>query len=244
MSGITLISAEDVFSQVRLLKQLPSIREEIISRNIIAETAKKLKIEITSEEIQLSADEFRKINNLQRSDVTLAWLRYQGLSLEDFEVMIHDSALRFKLASHLFSEKAEGYFITHQLEYTSVVLYEVILEDEDIALELFYALNEKEVTFFEVTQKYIQDPELKRRGGYRGTLKRTDLLPEISSAIFASNPPQLLKPILTAYGIHLIYVEEISQPDFSEIRNNLILSLFSEWLNKETQTIIMNELDM
>jgi parvulin-like peptidyl-prolyl isomerase len=243
MLDVASISAEDVLSQVKLLRQFPSIREAIISREIIAETAKKVNIEITAEEIQLSADQFRKANNLQRSETTLAWLKYQGLSLENFETMIHDSSLRFKLASHLFAEQAEAYFINHQLEYTSVVLYEVVLEDEDVAIELFYSLNEEEVTFFEVAQRYIQDPELRRRGGYRGTLKRTDLLSEISSAVFACTPPQLLKPILTAHGIHLIYVEETSQPDFKDIRNNIILSLFSEWLKQESQKIITNELD-
>jgi parvulin-like peptidyl-prolyl isomerase len=57
---------------------------------------------------------------------------------------------------------------------------------------------------------------------------------EVSSAVFASTPPQLLSPIFTANGIHLIYVDEIIQPDLDkEMRSEIIYALFFEWLKQE-----------
>ena len=49
-----------------------------------------------------------------------------------------------------------------------------------------------------------------RCGGYRGILQRKDLKPEISAAVFAATPPQILKPIVTSIGAHLILVDEVS----------------------------------
>ncbi|WP_404785947.1 peptidylprolyl isomerase [Altericista sp. CCNU0014] len=228
------ISAEEVLHHVKLSGQLPALKEAIAIRRIIQTTAADRGIEVTPEEIQTSADEFRKANNLQRAEDTLAWLQQRELAVEDFEAMIRFSVLQSKLAKHLFEDRVEAYFASNQLDYMAVALYEVVLEDEDIALELFYGLKEGEITFFEVAQQYIQDAELRRRGGYRGILKRTELSAEISSTVFASTPPQLLKPILAADGIHLIYVEEILVPNLSEQMQNTILSdLFSKWLKRE-----------
>jgi parvulin-like peptidyl-prolyl isomerase len=228
------ISTEDVLQQVKLSGQLGVVKEAIATRRIIQTAAAEAGISVTPEEIQISADEFRNVNNLQQAEDTLAWLKQRELSVEDFEAMIRLSVLQSKLAKHLFADQVDAYFAAHQLEYTTVALYEVILEDEDIALELFYGLQEGELTFFEVAQQYIQDAELRRRGAYRGILRRMELSAEVSSAVFASTPPQLLSPIFTANGIHLIYVDEIIQPDLDkEMRSEIIYALFFEWLKQE-----------
>ena len=83
-------------------------------------------------------------------------------------------------------------------------------------------------------RQYIQDRELRRLRGDRGVVNRKDLRPEISAVAFATNPPQVLKPIKTSSGIHLILVEEIIQAKLDEKISSQILSdLFSQWL--ETQ---------
>jgi parvulin-like peptidyl-prolyl isomerase len=230
------ISAEDVLQQVKLSGQLGAVKNAIALRHLIQTTAVEQGIEVTPEEIQTCADEFRTVNNLERTEETLAWLQQRELGVEDFETMIHLSVLQSKLAKHLFADQVDAYFAAHQLDYMAVAIYEVVLEDEDIALELFYSLKEGETTFFEIAQNYIQDTELRRRGAYRGILKRADLNVEVSSAVFASAPPQLLNPILTANGIHLIYVDEILQPELSkEIRSEIIFSLFFEWSKQESK---------
>jgi parvulin-like peptidyl-prolyl isomerase len=238
MSELPLISPEEVFFQVKLSGQLPAMREAVANRKITLEAAAKAELEVTLEEIQVSADQFRKANNLGRAEDTLAWLQHRELTLEDFESMIHFSVLSTKLVEHLFADKVEAYFAAHQLEHTAVALYETVLEDEDIALELFYCIREGEMTFFEVAQQYIQDPELRRRGGYRGILERTELTAEISAAVFTCTPPQLLKPILTAHGVHLIHIDEIFQPELNEkVRSKIISLLFTEWLKQEIEQI-------
>jgi parvulin-like peptidyl-prolyl isomerase len=228
------ISAEDVLQQVKLWGQLGAVKEAIALRHLIETTAAEESIEVTPEEIQTCADEFRTANNLERTEETLAWLQQRELGVEDFETMIHLSVLQSKLAKHLFADQVDAYFAAHQLDYMAVAIYEVVLEDEDVALEVFYGLKEGETTFFEVAQQYVQDTELRRKGAYRGILKRADLNAEISSAVFASAPPQLLKPILTANGVYLICVDEIFQPELSkEIRSEIIFSLFFEWTKQE-----------
>jgi parvulin-like peptidyl-prolyl isomerase len=67
---------------------------------------------------------------------------------------------------------------------------------------------------------------------------RKDLKSEISAAVFAAKPPQVLKPIVTSKGVHLILVEEVIQPKLDEkLHNNILTDLFSEWLKQQIQQL-------
>ncbi|MDZ8024312.1 MAG: peptidylprolyl isomerase [Nostoc sp. DedQUE01] len=236
MSQSITITNEDILNQVRLSCKTPEFVEQIVNRKIITSAAEEAGIKVETEELQKAADLLRLMNKLTSADDTWKWLEKHGLSLDDFEEMIYRGILVSKLSQHLFLDKIEPYFFEHQLEFAGVVMYEVVLDDEDLALELFYAIQEGEMSFYDVAHKYIQDTELRRKCGYLGLLRRQDLKPEISAAIFAAKPPQLLKPIVTSKGIHLILVEELIQPDLNEkLRTTIISDLFLEWLKQQVE---------
>ncbi len=231
-----MTSRESGFLQLKISCQIPSVLEGIATRKIIASTAQKIGIKVELEELQQAADNLRLINNLRRADETLAWLQKHCLSVDEFEEVAHISVLSSKLVQHLFADKVEPFFVEHQLDYAQVVMYEVVLDDEDLAMELFYAIAEGETSFPEVAHEYIQDTELRRSGGYRGILHRKNLKPEISAAVFAATPPQILKPIVTSSGAHLILVEELIQPKLDDtVRHKILSDLFSAWLKQELE---------
>jgi PPIC-type PPIASE domain len=177
----------------------------------------------------------------QRLDAPVAGTVTAVRVKEGEEEKVYTTLLANKLAQHLFANKVEPYFFQHQLDYAGVVMYEVVLDDEDLALELFYAVKEGEMSFYDVARQYIQDVELRRKGGYLGMVRRKDLKAEISAAVFAAKPPQLLKPIVTARGFHLILVEEIIHPQLDEkLYQKIASELFSEWLKEQTGQIVFN----
>ena len=232
------ISRDDIIHQVKLSCQIPSVIEGIISRKIIADAAEETGIKVKTEELQLSADTMRLMNKLRSAEDTWAWLEKHSLSLDNFEEIAYTNVLSAKLAKHLLADKIEPFFVEHHLDYAGVVMYEVVLDDEDLAMELFYAIQEGEMCFPEVAHQYIQDTELRRSGGYRGIVRRKYLKPEISTAVFAAKPPQVLKPIVTSSGVHLILVEELIQPKLDEqLRSQIMSGLFSEWLKQQTEQV-------
>ena len=238
MSSAINITEQDILQQIKLSGKVPEIIEGIIKRRIITEETEKANIKIETEELQQAADKFRLHNNLHSASDTHQWLEKNLLSVEDFEEILSVGLLSDKLANHLFSHKIEPYFYQNQLDYTEAIIYEVILDDEDLAMELYYAIDEEEMSFWDVAHEYIQDEELRRKTGYLGTVKRRELKPEISAGVFAANPPQLLKPIVTSQGVHLVLVEAIIKPELNDQKRHQILQdLLSEWLkNKIEQT--------
>ncbi|NJL64378.1 MAG: peptidylprolyl isomerase [Methylacidiphilales bacterium] len=236
MSIAITISPEEINHQLKLSCQIPTLVEGIITRKIILSTAAELGLKVETEELQKTADNIRLVNKLLRADDAWAWLQKHHLSLEDFEELIYTTIISGKLSQHLFADKVEPFFIEHRLDYLQVVMYEIILEDEELAMELFYELQEGEINFYEIAHQYIQDAELRRTGGYRGLLYRKDLKAEISAAVFAATPPQILKPIVTSKGVHLILVEEIIQPQLDNFLCQKIMSdLFDSWLIQQIE---------
>ncbi len=232
------VSREEIFHQVKLSGQIPNLIEGVVTRKIIESAAAEAGIKVEVEELQEAADTFRLVGQLHSTDDTWSWLKTNLLSLDDFEELIQINVLSQKLAEHLFEEQVESFFYENQLDYAGVVMYEVVLEDGDLAMELFYALSEGEVSFHEIARQYIQDLSLRRAGGYRGIMRRKDLRPEISSTVFAATPPQILKPIVTSKGKHLIWVEEIIQPQLDEeLRDQILSDLFSEWLKQQIEQV-------
>lgn len=226
MSKKITISSEDILHQVKLSCQIPDIVEQIVTRKIVAASAAEAGIKVETEELQTAADSLRLMSQLNSAEETKVWLQKNGLSLDDFEELVYNNVISGKLAQHLFADKVEPFFVEHQLDYAGVVMYEVVLDDEDLAMELFYAIQEGEMSFHEVAYQYIEDTELRRKGGYRGIVRRKELKPEISAAVFAATSPQVLKPILTAKGVHLIFVEKIIQP---ELDDKLCSQILSDW---------------
>jgi parvulin-like peptidyl-prolyl isomerase len=238
MSQAITITKEDIFQQVQFSCKIPEIVEQIVTRKVIMAAAEEVGIKIETDELQKAADKIRLSYQLNSADDTWKWLNKHSLSLDNFEEIVHTNLISSKLVSHLFADQVEPYFFENQLDYAGVVMYEVILNDEDLALELFYAIKEGEMSFFDVAHEYIQDKELRRKGGYLGTVGRRELKPEISAAVFTSTPPQLLKPIITCSGVHIIFVEEIIQPQLNDnIRTKILTELFSRWLKEKTNSL-------
>lgn len=244
MSEAITIYPEEVLHQIKLSCQIPSAVEGIVVRKIIGRAVEEQGIKVEPKELQQAADNFRLLSNLRSTDATWLWLQKHSLSLDEFEELVAFSVTSSKLAQHLFADKAEHFFVEHQLDYNQAVLYEVILDEEDLAMELFYAIQEGEVNFHEVARQHIQDAELRRKGGYLGRLPRTQLKPEISAAVFAASPPQIIKPVLTSSGAHLILVEELIQSELDNmLRQEIISDLFYEWLKQQIE-IFEVEIDL
>jgi parvulin-like peptidyl-prolyl isomerase len=238
MPNLIQISAEEVIQQVKLSRQIPSIVESIIAQKIILKASQELDIQVENDDLQKAADNFRLVHNLQGANETWSWLKKHGLSIDEFEELIYTEVIADKLAQKLFADKVEPFFFAHQIDYAGAVLCEVLFDNQDLAIELFYAIQEGETSFHEVAYCHIQDAELRRTAGYKGLVLRKDMRPEISASVFSATPPQILHPIPTPQGVHLILVQELVHPQLDDARRAQILSdFFAEWLKKQAMDV-------
>jgi parvulin-like peptidyl-prolyl isomerase len=231
MTDTINITPEELLNEVKLSLQFLTLSEQITTHKLIAQAAAEAGIQPDPEDVQKAANQIRLTHNLLGASETYAWLEKYGLSMDDLEQLARRECLKQQLVEHLFSDKIDSYFVQHQLDYLSAVLYEVIFEDEELAYEQYYALQAGETTFQQVAYQYIQDTERRRAGGYLGIRRRSELHPDFRAIVFAANPPQVLKPAVIESGVYLILVEEVIQPGLEQkLEEEIRQQLFNGWI--------------
>ena len=144
--------------------------------------------------------------------------------------------LSAKIAEHLFAHQVEAHFAEHRFDYVQVVLYRVVLKNADLAMELFYSLQEDELTFAEMARQYATRPEEQRSGGYQGVISGKDLKAAIAPSVFSASPPEVLRPIRHKRKVYLVYVEEMTQPVLdAALRSQIQAELLTNWLKQQTE---------
>jgi parvulin-like peptidyl-prolyl isomerase len=235
-----LISSNDreefkaVSSYLRQTFQFKQIKDALVYQEIIAWHAQQQSVEVTSEEIQMEADQFRRQYHLEKASDTLVWLREQQTNTEDFEEGLQKQVVRRKLAEHLFSQKAEQVFAENQLEYDRAVLYQITFSSEALAYELLYRIQDQEISFFEVAHQFDTDEQRARRCGYEGEVSRWEMKPDLAAAAFGASVGEVAGPVANDQGWHLLLVERILPAELSPaLYQKLIEDLFKHWLEQE-----------
>ena len=241
------ISIPEIIQYLKLSLQMPSVLVNLVNQKIVEQTAERENINVAEDELQKAADRFRLENDLTSSQGTLKWLENNYLSVTEFEQSLKIDILSHKLAHHLFEDRVEADFHAHQLDYHQAIIYEIPLDNFNLAMELFYGIQGKELSFWDLAHKYIENDELRRHNGYRGQKTRSQLQPEIAAAVFALDRdrlPQVIKPIAIGKKTYLIYVEEIIPPVLERsLRQKIITQLYEDWLGKQRQLQWQNKFD-
>lgn len=152
------ISDRDLIYEAKLTGKIPELMRGILRRQIIEREVQAAGISPSVAELQAAADRFRLVNQLESAEATQKWLDERLLALDDFEDLITQNLLADRLAKHLFGDRVEQIFYQNLIDYTGAIIYEVMLEDDDVAMEIYYSLQEGDLNFSDVAQQYIPVP--------------------------------------------------------------------------------------
>jgi parvulin-like peptidyl-prolyl isomerase len=214
--------------------QLKEVYEKILHQKIINQSAEERGVTVTVEEIQAEADQMRLEKRLEKASDALAWLTEQMITPDDWESGIRDRLLAKKLSEVLFSKEVEKFFAQNRLDFDQVSLYQIIVDDEKLAQEIFYQLEEQEISFYEAAHIYNIDDKRREQCGFEGKLDRWNLNPEIAAIVFAAKLGEVIQPIKIDQNYHIFMVEKFIPAVLTPERNQAILAnLFKEWLASE-----------
>ena len=148
-------------------------------------------------------EEFIK-ENIKMDFETLTF-PYSIVGSDSFEIT--DKEIR-----EYYKENKEDYHVpeTRELKY---VLFSISPSKSDSqltheqAVDLMERVKEGE-KFKTVATEYSEDPGTKDKGGDLGWFKKDEMVPAFSEAAFNAEPGDLVGPVLSRYGYHLIKVED------------------------------------
>lgn len=138
-----------------------------------------------------------------------------------------------------FYEQNQGHFMRGE----SVSAKHILVDDEALCCDLMAKINAGELEFEAAAKEFSSCPS-KERGGDLGQFGRGQMVPEFDSAAFEAEVGQVVGPVKTQFGYHLIKVEqknEASLMSFVEVAENIKNNLFQRKQN-EAYTNLVNEL--
>jgi parvulin-like peptidyl-prolyl isomerase len=236
-----LIEASEIIELLRRELQLKTFTQKVWQKKVIEKAAQERGLTVTPEEIQVVGDQLRREKRLEKAADTIAWLVDQMISVEDLEAGICDRLLAQKLAEHLFSKEVEKVFVQNKLQFDQIILYQIVVANQQLAQELFYQIQEGEISFFDAAHLYDIDENRRHLCGCEGKVYRWGLKPDIAVAVFSAQPGEVIRPIETERGYHLFLVEKFLPAELTPQRYQEILhNMFNEWLSNEVNYLLHN----
>ncbi|NWF58694.1 MAG: peptidylprolyl isomerase [Fischerella sp.] len=228
------IAPEEIVNYLKSEMSLREVYQNILSQKVIQHVAEEKGINVTAEEIEAEADNQRREKRLEKAADTLAWLAEQFVSPHDWEIGIRNRLLTQKLAQTLFAEEVEKFFIQNRLEFEQAIFYQIVVAHEKLAQELYYQIEEGEISFYEAAHVYDLDDNRRHKCGYEGKIYRWAIQPDLAAIAFSTPPKQLIGPVKTEQGYHLLMVEEFIPAELTHQRYEEILNnMFQQWLTAE-----------
>ncbi|AKG20543.1 peptidylprolyl isomerase [Calothrix sp. 336/3] len=190
-----------------------------------------LGIEISDDEWQTAGDAFRLERKLWGNAETMTWLQRQRITVEEWSEGIKVALLEKKLKEHLFGLSVDGAYISDRDRYRRVALSQILVTDLAIATKIINNLREKNASFCSLALEYSLGKQSRENGGFVGVQYLVELAPEIIASLSNAETGEIIGPIQTKLGYHILRVEKWFPTELNQaVREQIMNSLFEIWL--------------
>lgn len=221
---------EAIIAYLRQSYKIAEIAAQAEEDALILAVCEQLGITLTEEELQAKGDAFRLEYKLLGASETLAWLAKQRISVEDWSQGIRVSLLTQKLREHLFGDAVDAHYMNNRDDYRRVALSQILVRDLTEALQIVQVLRGENASFCALALQHSKGKQSKENGGFAGVRFIAELLPEIVKAVVEAKESEIIGPIQTKLGYHILRVEKWFPAELSEVREQVLNSLFQAWL--------------
>jgi peptidyl-prolyl cis-trans isomerase C len=114
------------------------------------------------------------------------------------------------LGNKMTDSAAKKYYQAHKYKFSTdrVHAQHILLEDESKAKDVLKKAKEPNADFQELAEKLSRDPSAKNNRGDLGVFGRDQMAADFTEAAFNAEQGEIVGPIKTTYGYHLIKVIE------------------------------------
>ena len=244
MTGIVQVDGEVFTAEqfVKLLKltgRFDEIMEEVLQHLVAVQRAKKQGVQLDPDEIQLRADQFRRVFGLHKAEDTVGFFDDLGVSLEDFEGFICDMLMQEKMLADVTGEDAvQKYFSLNSPRFETVEASHIVMDSEGAAREMVSVLEDDPDSFAEMATEHSTS-DTAGEGGALGELTRDLIGGEIEAKLFAAAQGEIVGPFPMDDGqgfeIFKVTVKKEATLD-DDTKEKIVKILREQWL-----TDIMDE---
>ena len=188
------IDLAEFMRTLKLTGQFEGLLEQFVRDRLAALGARKSGIQVSEQEIQERADQFRRVRGLHRASDTNKFLDAMRISLDEFEAFITDSLYQEKMMHSVSSDQAvRGYFKLNSPRFDSIEVSHIVLDSEGKAKEMIAVLREDPDSFDEMAREH-STAETREQSGLIGKVLRGSLRTDVEAKVFSAAAGDLLGP--------------------------------------------------
>ncbi len=230
--GNRVIQGEQIPMLLKRYQLMPQFLRGIVLDTAIAD------IPLTEEERMRAIEDLAVQQKLTSPEARVAWLKSQGLTAAEMEDLATYPLRVEKFKQATWSSKVEAYFMERKMFLDQVIYSLIRVQDQGLAYELYFRIQEGEATFADLAREYSKGPE-SRTGGLLGPVPVSQPHPRIGKLLSISQPGQLWPPQVLAEWFVIIRLEKFMPAQLDDaMRRRLIDELFETWLKEEVQKVI------
>jgi parvulin-like peptidyl-prolyl isomerase len=230
--GNRVIQGEEIPMLLKRYQLMPQFLRGIVLDTAIAD------IPLTEEERMRAIEDLAVQQKLTSGEAREAWLKSQGLTPAEMEDLATHPLRVEKFKQTTWSSKVEAYFMERKMFLDQVIYSLIRVQDQGLAYELYFRIQEGEAKFADLAREYSKGPE-SRTGGLLGPVAVSQPHPRIGKLLSISQPGQLWPPQVLAEWFVIIRLEKFMPAQLDDaMRRRLIDELFETWLKEEVQKVI------
>lgn len=234
---ISTATDEDIIAYLRRSYRIAEIASLAERDALILDACEKLSVTVSDEELQAAGDTFRLDHKLLGAPETLIWLSQQRITVEDWSQGIRMALLTKKLKEQLFGASLDTHYLNNRNDYKRVALSQILVHDLTDALKIVRSVREENASFCALALEHSKGKQSKDNGGFVGIRFLAELSPEIVQAVSEAKEGEVLEPIQTKLGYHIIRVEKWFPVELSEsVTEDILESLFRGWLQEQSNS--------
>lgn len=237
-----VVELGDFIRHLKLGGQYEGLIDQLVRDKLTVQAAKKRGIQLSAEEVQERADQFRRVQGLHRAADMNNYLDRLGVSLDEFEVFITDALYQEKMMAEVCNDRAvDAYFKLNSPKFDAIEVSHIVLDAEGKAKEMMSILEEDLDSFAEMAREH-SIADTREAGGSIGKVLRGSLKSDVEAKVFNANAGDLLGPFPSAdrtffeiFRVDAKYPAKLDEEAATEVRR----ILREEWLMTRAQEHII-----
>lgn len=115
---------------------------------------------------------------------------------------------------------------TKQYDTSTVSAKHILTQDKDLAKEIYEQATKDGANFDDLMSKYQNDESVEQASDL-GAFKYSDMVEDFSKAAFDAEKGEVIGPVKTEYGYHVVYVydKNIVEPKFEDSMDQILVTL-------------------
>ncbi|WP_424099573.1 peptidylprolyl isomerase [Moorena producens] len=231
------VTDADIITYLRRSRKFAEISTLAQQDALILNLCEEFSITVSDQEWQGAGDAFRVEHKLLGVTETNSWFSQQKITVEEWSEGIKVQLLTKKLKEHLFGEVIDSDYLSNRENYKRVALSQILVLDLAQALKIVKALRYDNASFCALALEHSKGKQSQENGGFVGICFLAELSQDIAKGIYEAKEGEVIGPIQTKLGYHILRVEKWFPTELSEsVREAILEFLFQNWLQEQSQS--------